>query len=206
MNPPAALALASALLLGCASTPAAPAASLGPPPEAATDYFPLTPGWKWAYQVQQGNDSILATYAVLERLGDTAIIQKGDDRLSYAVLPEGIARREGLTIGDFVLKTPIRAGASWPLEGGEAKVATVGTTVTVPGGTFPSCATIEETRRDPSRVARTVYAAGVGPIQIELQVQDPSGKFQVATKAQLVGVTRPGEDPLGAPVGKSGPP
>jgi hypothetical protein len=199
--------LVIAMMLGCASAPAAPTAPAPPPPEGAAEYFPLTPGWKWAYQVQQGNDSILATYAVLERLGDTAIIQKGDDRLSYSLMPDGIARREGLEIGDFLLKNPIRAGASWPLQGGgEAKVAAVGRVLTVPGGTFPNCATIEETRSDPPRVARTVYAAGIGPIQIEVQVQDPSGQFKTAMKAQLVGVTKPGEDPLGAPEGKSGPP
>jgi hypothetical protein len=197
-----------AVLVGCASsgTPA-PSAAAGPPPEDAAAYFPLTAGWKWAYQVEKDGDKILATYAVLERMTDTAIVQTGQDRLVYAVLPQGIARREGLGVGDFLLKTPIRAGATWAVSGGEAKVVTVGRSVTVPAGTFPACATIEETRTDPPRVIRTVYAAGVGPVSLEVQAQDAeSGQFRSAMRAALVGVTRPGEDPLGAAEGHSGPP
>jgi hypothetical protein len=125
--------------------------------------------------VQQGNDSILATYAVLERLGDTAIIQKGDDRLSYALMPDGIARREGLEIGDFVLKTPIRAGASWPLQGGEAKVAAVGRVL---DGAWRILPQLRHDRGDEDGpTARRPHGVRRGhrPIQIEVQVQDPSG-------------------------------
>jgi hypothetical protein len=183
---------------GCASTqsglPPAP-----PPPENAADYYPLIPGWKWAYEVEQEKTgSILATYAVLERVVDTVFVQFGDERLAYTLLPEGIAQRSGLDPGDYVLKSPIRAGASWPVNGGEARVVSVGKTMTVPGGTFRNCATIEVTRNGPPRVSRTIYAAGVGPISIEYQVQDPVlGRFNTELRAVLRGVTRPGEDPLG---------
>jgi hypothetical protein len=203
------LAIALCAAAGCAATgPASvPAGPAAPAPEDAAAYFPLTPGWKWAYTVEKGGDRMLATYAVLERLGDTAIVQAGEQRLGYAVLPAGIARREGLNVGDFLLRTPVRLGARWPLAGGEAKVSEFGRTVTVPGGTFPGCATVEESRTDPQRVVRTVYAAGVGPILLEVQVQDPaSGQFRTDTRAALVGVTRPGEDPLGPPEGVSVPP
>jgi len=201
--------------VGCAATgPAARPAGgpAPPPPEDATAYYPLVPGWKWAYQVEnekgrnQGGDSVLAVYAVLERIGDTAIVQAGEDRLSYAVLPAGIARREGMNVGDFLLKTPVRLGTTWRLASGEAKVVAVGRTETVPGGTFPACATVEESRSEPQRVVRTVYAAGVGPILVEMQVYDPAtGQFHTGTRAALLGVTRPGEDPLGPPEGVSVP-
>jgi hypothetical protein len=200
--------------VGCAAT--APAVSPGggpppPPPEDATAYYPLVPGWKWAYQVENEKEkaaggSVLAVYAVLERIGDTAIVQAGEDRLIYAVLPAGIARRDGMNVGDFLLKTPVRVGTTWPLASGEAKVVAVGRTETVPGGTFPGCATVEESRTDPQRVVRTVYAAGVGPILVEMQVHDPAtGQFRTGMRAALLGVTRPGEDPLGAPEGVSVP-
>jgi hypothetical protein len=205
----ASLLIALGLCTACASTtPApAPAGPVGPPPEDAAAYYPLVPGWKWAYTVDKGGVQMLATYAVLERLGETAIVQAGEERLSYAVLPAGVARREGLSVGDFILKTPVRQGATWPLAGGEAKVVAVGRPVTVPGGTFPSCATVEESRTDPQRVVRTVYAAGVGPILLEVQVHDPAtGQFRTDTRAALLGVTRPGEDPLGPPEGVSVPP
>ena len=52
---------------------------------------------------------------VLQQVGDTVIVQAGEERNGYAILPEGIARRESLSPGDFILKTPMRAGATWPL-------------------------------------------------------------------------------------------
>jgi len=49
-----------------------------------------------------------------------------------------------------------------------------------------------------------IYCAGVGPVSIELQVHDPlSGAYKTEMRARLLGVTRPGEDPLGIPEGAS---
>ena len=207
------LLMALMAAVGCAAT--APVVNPGggpapPPPEDATAYYPLVPGWKWAYQVEnekaKAGDSVLAIYAVLERIGDTAIVQAGEDRLSYAVLADGIARRDGMSVGDFLLRTPMRLGATWRLASGEAKVVAVGRTETVPAGTFPACATVEESRTEPQRVVRTVYAAGVGPVLVEMQVYDPAaGQFRTGTRAALIGVTRPGEDPLGPSEGVSVP-
>jgi hypothetical protein len=201
------LLVLSAHSLGCATAPTAPpSAAAAPAPEDAAAYYPLAPGWKWAYTIERGGDRMLATYAVLERIAETAIVKAGDERLTYVVMPEGVARREGLNVGDYLLKNPVRAGTSWPLGGGEAHVVSVGRSVTVPAGTFPACATVEESRANPQRVVRTVYAAGVGPVMLEVQVHDPAtGQFVTETRAQLVGVTRPGEDPLGPAEGKSVP-
>jgi hypothetical protein len=192
-----ALLLAGSLSgLACATTQKAPART--PPPEQAAAYFPLAPGWKWAYEIEKGGEKILATYAVLQQIGDTVIIQAGEERNGYAILPEGIARRESLNPGDFILKTPIRAGATWPLAGGTAKVVSVGEDVTVPAGSYPDCAVVEEVRTNPDRVLRTTYAAGVGPIALEYQVSNPeTRRFDVVLRARLLGLTRPGEDPLG---------
>jgi len=198
-----ALLVALTGMLGCATTSAGGAAG-APPPEDAAAYYPFSTGWKWAYDVEREGQTMLATTAVTERSGDTAIVQAGDQRLSYEVRPEGISRREGLRISDFLLRSPIRAGASWPIEGGQAKVAEVGKAVTVPGGTFSNCATIEESRTNPDRVTRTVYCAHVGPVSIVLQIHDPlTGVFKTEMRATLLGVTRPGEDPLGIPEGAS---
>ena len=198
-----ALLVALAAMAGCATTTTGPAADTRVPEEAAA-YYPFSAGWKWAYDVEREGQKMLATTAVAERTGDTAIVQSGDQRLSYELSAQGIARREGLRTSDFLLRNPIRAGAAWPIEGGQAKVAEVGKVVTVPGGTFSNCATVEESRTNPDRVTRTVYCAGVGPITIEVQVHDPlSGAFKTEMRATLLGVTRPGEDPLGMPEGSS---
>ena len=196
-----AVAAVAAGLLGTASCARTPAAgdrgAGGGPSESAADYYPLAKGWRWAYQLDKGGERMLAFYAVVERIEDTAVIQAGEERLAYAVTPEGIARRDGMRVADFVLKNPVRAGATWAIEGGEAKIADVGKTVTTPAGDFPNCATVEEKRTNPDRVVRTVYAAGVGPVSIEMRVQDvQSGSLEVSVRGALVGVTRPGEDPL----------
>jgi hypothetical protein len=195
---------ACAAMFGCATTAPAPGPA-APPPEEATVYYPLAPGWKWAYTLDKAGGAILATYSVIDRMGDRAIVKAGEDRLVYAVLPDGIARREGLRVGDYLLKTPVRVGAGWRLATGEAKVVAVGRDVTVPAGTFPGCATIEESRSEAERwLVRTVYAAGVGPISIEVQVHDPGTRvFRTEVRAALIGVTRPGEDPLGPSEGTS---
>jgi hypothetical protein len=191
-------ALLACSLCGLACATAQGTRARTPPPEQATDYFPLTPGWKWAYEIEKGGQKILATYAVLQQFGDSVIIQSGEERNGYTVLPQGIARRESLNPGDFILKTPIRAGATWPLAGGQASVISVGKDVTVPAGTYPNCAVVEETRSSPDRILRTTYAAGVGPVVLEYQVTNPeTRKLEVVLSARLLGVTRPGEDGLG---------
>jgi hypothetical protein len=194
-----AVVLGGLLALGCAGKTAATAAApSGPPPEDAAAYYPLLPGWKWAYDVEKGSERILAVYAVTEKNGDTVVIQTGEERMNYALFSEGIARRDGLAIGDYILKSPIRPGADWPIAGGRAKIASVGRTVTVAAGTFTNCATVEESRTDPLRVIRTTYAPGVGPVTLEYQVHDAaSGQFTMVMRASLRGMTRPGEDALG---------
>lgn len=199
--------LMGGIVLGCATTPVVVEGRAGRPPDQATSYYPFVSGFRWAYQVERGGETILATTSVIARTDDSAIVQAGVERISYAVLPDGIARRDGLRTGDYLLRTPIRAGASWPIEGGEAKVAAVGKAFTTPGASFPSCATIEESRTNPQRITRTVYCEGTGPVSVEVQVHDPlRGVFNTEMRATLLGLTRPGEDPLGAREGAAGPP
>jgi hypothetical protein len=70
--------------------------------------------------------------------------------------------------------------------------------VTLPAGSYANCAVVEEVRTNPDRVLRTIYASGVGPISLEYQVSNPeTRKFDVVLRARLLGLTRPGEDPMG---------
>ena len=55
---------------------------------------------------------------MLERTGDTAVVQTGDERLTYAVTPDGIVQKDGGMLGDYVIKNPVKAGAEWAVEGG----------------------------------------------------------------------------------------
>src|SRR4029079_10038587 len=73
----------------------------------AADYSPLARGWKWAYDLEKDGERILAVYSVLERIGDTVIVQAGEDRLTYAITLDGVAQRDGGAIGDYVIRNPL---------------------------------------------------------------------------------------------------
>jgi len=189
----AALALVS-LFAGCASAPPAPAASAARS-TSATDYFPLDAGWKWAYELERDGQHLLAVYSVLERMPDGAIVQAGDQRINYAVTPRGIAMKEAGAVGDFVLQNPVALGTSWNVTAGTARIVSVDKTVSGPGGDYKNCVVVEVLRHEPNRMSRTTFAPGVGPVEIEVQVES-QGKFVTTTHATLRGATRPGQDPL----------
>ena len=188
--------LAFSLLAGCATSDGAvkhvPRTGLQ-----ATDYYPLAEGWKWAYDLEQDGQKILGIYSVIERSADGATIIAGDQRMTYAVSPQGLAQMDANGVGDFVLKNPIKKDATWPVSGGTARVVSTTEEVTVDAGHFYDCAVVEVTRADPPRIARTIFAPDVGPVVIEVQVQQ-DGKYVVATRARLRSTTKPGEDPFGA--------
>lgn len=186
--------LALAFLAACASAPPGPAASASRS-TSATDYFPLDAGWKWAYELERDGQHLLAVYTVLERMPDGAIVQAGDQRISYAVSPRGIAIKEAGTAGDFVLQNPVVLGTSWNVAAGTAKIVSVDRAVSGPGGDYKNCAVVEILRHEPNRMSRTTFAPGVGPVEIEVQVES-QGRFVTTTHATLRGTTRPGQDPL----------
>ena len=120
--------------------PAGAKSSARGPASRAADYYPLTDGWKWAFDVEQEGMNILATYVVLERKGGIAVVQAGDERLTYVVTPDGVAQFEGNAIGDYVIKNPLKQGAEWPVAGGRARIASVNEEVNI------------ESRRAPCRM------------------------------------------------------
>jgi hypothetical protein len=185
----------TALLVGCA-TGARPSASFPSTGNQALDYYPLLSGWGWAMEIERDGDKVLAPYAVVEHTADSAVVKNGDERIVYAVSPEGLARRDGTVVGDFVLRTPVRKGTSWSVQGGEATIVDVGVQVTLPSDSYRDCAVVEEVRRDPSRVTRTTYCRGTGPVDIEVRVFDPWKKsFETMAHARLLSVTRPEPNP-----------
>ena len=124
----------------------------------AADYYPLAVGWKWAYDLEKDGQKILAVYSVLDRIGDTVIVQAGEERLTYAVTPDGVAQREGSVIGDYVIKNPLVSGAIWQVGGGSAKVVSTTQELTTAAGHFTDCVVVEVTRTEPTRIARTTFA------------------------------------------------
>jgi hypothetical protein len=196
------LGLAVALVSGCATTDGAAGKHVPRTGLTATDYFPLAQGWKWAYDLEHDGQKVLGIYSVEERTADGATILTGAERLSYAVTAEGMAQRDGGGVGDFVLKNPVVKDATWPVSGGTARIVSTTDEVTVGAGHFYDCAVVEVTRANPPRLARTVFAPDVGPIVIEVQVQQ-GGQYVTMTRATLRSATKPGEDPFG--LGKPSP-
>jgi hypothetical protein len=183
-------------LAACATTPPAPPTTVPEAGRTASDFYPMEPGWKWAYDLEKEGQHLLAVYAVLERTQDTAIVQAGQERLLYAITRDGVAQKDGVTVGDFVIKNPIVLGREWPVFAGTARIVAVDRKVTLPTGEeYEHCVVVETVRTDPTRLARTTFAPGLGPIAIETQVQ-AAGHFVTTMKANLRGTTRPGQDPL----------
>jgi hypothetical protein len=180
--------------MGCATAPPA-TTSRSATGMTAADFYPLDAGWKWAYDLERQGEHILAVYAVLERTLDTAIIQAGEERMQYAITSQGIAQKEGVTVGDFVLKNPITLGSAWDVFAGKATITSVSQTVSGPSGEYNNCVVVETLRTDPVRLSRTTYAPGIGPVAIEVQVQS-QGRFVTTLRASLRGSTKPGQDPL----------
>src|SRR5262245_29736065 len=115
----------------------------------AADYYPLSDGWKWAFDVDQGGTNVLATYVVVERKEGVAVVQAGDERLTYVVTPDGIAQFEGGATGDYLIKNPVKAGTEWPVANGRARIAAVDETLNIDSvGRYAGCVTVEVTRTD----------------------------------------------------------
>jgi len=191
------LVLTSLFWTACASTGGGPDVVRPRAGITAAEYYPLTDGWKWAYDVEQDGTNILATYAVIEVKEKLSVIQAGDERLTYLVAADGVAQFDGHAIGDYIIKDPIKPGAEWAVAGGRARIASVDEELSVESvGRYAGCVVVEVTRADPARITRTVFAPGLGPVGIEMQVQE-GPKFVTKVKARLRAVTKPG-DPLAA--------
>jgi hypothetical protein len=183
-------------LAGCATGSGTPTIAARPNLKAA-DYYPLSSGWKWAYDLEKDGLNVLATYAVVERDGDVAVVQTGDERLTYAISPQGVAQKEGMAVGDFVIRDPLTVGAGWAVAGGRAKIVAIDREVNIDSlGRLGGCVVVEVSREEPSRITRTTFAPDVGPVALELQVLTGQ-KYVTTTRAQLRAVTKPGDvDPF----------
>jgi len=185
-------------VLACASTPTGgPGAIEGPPPTEAAAYYPLQRGWKWAYDVAQDGEQILATYGVQSNDGGSAVVRAGGETVTFKIEADGIVRTDGAARGDYLLKSPIAQGARWQLRSGVATVIEFGKTVELNSGRFKNCIIVEEKRIDPDRSTRTTYAAGVGAILIEYNAAEALDGEIRSLRTELRGFTKPGQDEFG---------
>jgi hypothetical protein len=157
----------------------------------AVDYYPLANGWKWSYSVWKDGVNTRTLFAVIERKDDIAVVQEGDERITYAVTSEGISQKDGDELGDYVLKDPIAQGTEWPVAGGRARIVSVEAKFeSATLGRYEGCVLVAVTRTDPTRVTQTWFAPYLGPVLIDIQVQDGKGFLPIAT-AEMLAVTKP---------------
>jgi hypothetical protein len=179
---------------GCATSKASSGAT-GATRNVALDFYPLLLNWGWAYDVESEGRKVLALYSVVERRGNVAVVRNGDDRIEYLIQPDGIARREGSLPGDYLVRLPMVVGTAWPVAGGQATVVEAGQKVSTTADTYRECAVVEEVRGQPSRVTRTTYCKGAGPVKIEMRVYSPMKMdFETIVRATLLSVTRPEDE------------
>lgn len=161
----------------------------------AADYYPLSDGWKWEYLVWKDGRKTRAQYAVLERKGDVATVQEGDEQATYVITSEGIAEKDGDRVGDYIIKNPVAVGTAWPVAGGRARIASVDARYQDPRvGRYEGCVLIAVTRTNPTRMTQTWFAPYLGRVLISIQAQDGQ-QFVPIAQATLVGFTRPGAAP-----------
>jgi hypothetical protein len=140
----------------------------GPPAETVEDFYPIVEGNAWAHLVTSHDtgEVVLLTSRISKVDPDGFVLSAGPNNVSYARKPEGLFKPQS---GYFILKNPIKQGASWKMRDieGEVRIEQTGKTATVAAGRFKNCITVVEEIPKSQRV-EWVYAPGIGPIQMKV--------------------------------------
>lgn len=180
--PPALAALALALA-ACAGQGGA----VGPStPVAVARYYPLRAGSVWTYDVDTGEGvKVLAITRVVARTGAFAQVSSGAEPIAYEERPDGLFRSDRQA---YVLKEPLRQGASWDDgEGGKAEVTRTGVTVSTFAGSFQGCVEVREGSQGGHKQVRTVFCPDVGPVEVESSMAMALTGKSVRVRASLRG-------------------
>ncbi len=174
--------------LGCATAPPAL-----PPrgPTRAVDFFPMRVGMAWSYDTETGigGDTVLNVLAVERADGESFVVRSGARRERYERRPEGVLRE-----GEYILREPLRVGASWDADGG-GHVEIRGIEPMRRVGEQQYREVVEVHRSSPQSHIETTtwYARDVGAIEIVGEtVSSIGGRLRV--RSTLRGYTR-GDDP-----------
>lgn len=163
---------------------------------APTTLYPMLEGAQWVYDVHTGGDEppTLGIFEVTSADGARRSIanNRGMDAsgrvtygepIVYEVSPAGIRH---VASDAWVLRGPIREGASWPAMGGRtARVVDLDASVEVFAGSYEHCVAVEESGGDDGRTVRTVYCPEVGPVLMESRMDTQLTMRAVATRSVL---------------------
>lgn len=128
--------------------------------------YPLRAGSVWTYDVETGDGPpTLAITRVTARKESEVEVSSGGAPIRYALRDGGLYRPDR---GTFLLKPPIRKGASWDAgHGATSEVTDVDKRVATPAGEFSGCVEVRESGGDTPKIVRTVFCPDVGPVELE---------------------------------------
>lgn len=188
---PILVACACLVLTACASAPApAPTRALTP-----ERLYPLALGSAWSYDVDTGQgEAVLAIARVTETSQNTAAVQGGEGVTRYELRPDGIFRTDR---GGYLLKAPLREGASWASGGGmQAQIARTDAAVATPAGDFTQCLEVVERGAPSGAIITTTYCPDVGPVRVVSSLDMTTGQVSVVATLrgyQIGGDSRPAD-------------
>ncbi len=160
---------------------------------ALTQYFPLSTGNRWVYEIQDRADGAppAEEYWEVTREERGAFVlhirqsdlSTGGFEESFIPSTDGITRVAAETKDKehppFYLKGPLQVGITWQDEDGEYEITALDKTVTVPAGAFSHCLEVTNHRKGGKATVVTLYAPGVGVVQREetYPIVEGSGSF-----------------------------
>jgi hypothetical protein len=166
------------LAVACGGPPAKTAATSAAAPEAPSDverYLPLEDGTVYSYDTQsEGNPThgVLIVQISRPRKGRVDL-RMGSRTERFELEPGGVADLEG----GYLLKAPLRVGATWKGKAGTVRITAMDEKVKVPAGEFEGCIrTLEEMLlTEISRRVTSVYCPHVGLVIVDAEASTQDG-------------------------------
>lgn len=157
--------------------------------------YPMLASSQWVYDVHTGPEPpTLGIFEVVLANGDRRGIAtnlgmaeggrvRRGETVEYEIAEEGIRH---VASDRWVLRAPIREGASWPAMGGRtARVTNLDTSVEVEAGRYEHCVEVTEDGGEDGRTVRTIYCPDVGPVVMESRIETRLTMRSVETVARL---------------------
>lgn len=161
------------------------------------ELYPLAEGNAWSYDVDAAEGSTtLATTRVDRVEAGVAMVTTGEVTTRYRVSGDGIRVESE---DGWLLRAPLRPGASWPARGGRtAEIVALGTQARTSAGTFERCVEVHEHGGQLRLEIRTVYCPGVGPVLVVSTMRSDVSDRVLTVSARLRGF-RVSPGPVGPP-------
>jgi hypothetical protein len=150
------------------------------------DFYPLRVGNAWSYDVDTGEPSTTLAVTRVEAFdGTIAELRTGESVVRYQVGSDGI-RLPGSDA--WLIRAPIRVGATWPAPGGRsAELVSTRAVSETPAGRFDDCLEVLEVGGKLDLEVRTVYCRSIGPTTVTSTMRSKRSARSLTVAARLRG-------------------